>query len=344
MKIGFDGRVLSHATITGVERYATEILGQFKGKFEVVIFKPKSKNRYFQHLWEQFILPIRVLFSNVDILFCPAMALPLFLPKKIPIAVVLHDLSFMNYPEMYSWRFRNFYKFLIPFIIARADLVITPTENEKINILKYYPSIDKKLVAIHEGVGNKFKFKNFERTNFILAVGSTNIHKNLKSLLEAFYLIYEKIPHKLVIVGGGRSIISSDYLLQVVMDKIPADRIIFTGYVSDDDLVDWYNKADFFVFPSLFEGFGLPPLEAMSCGCPVLCSNRSCLPEVCGSAAKFFDPENVEVLSNLMLEIASNPQEKILMRDKGLVHSSNFSWTMAADRTVFSMYELLSKK
>jgi glycosyltransferase involved in cell wall biosynthesis len=343
IKLGFDGRVLSHHLITGVERYAIEILGQFNDRADVTIFKSKSKNRYFQHFWEQFIFPIKVLYGDIDMVFCPAMALPLLLPKKIPITVVIHDLSFLNYPKMYSWKFRTFYRLLMPLIIKRADLIITPTENERLNIIKFYPDASKKLVAIHEGVGVNFKYNNNQRLDIILAVGSTNIHKNLKALLEAFIQIYNKIQHKLVIVGGSRSIISNDSTLQGIVENIPPDRILFTGYVTDDDLIDWYNKADLFVFPSLFEGFGLPPLEAMSCGCPVLCSNRSCLPEVCGSAARYFDPENIAMLSQLMLETSLDLPKKVLMREEGLAHSSNYSWNSVADKTFSAMIGLLHK-
>lgn len=343
IKLGFDGRILAHPLITGVERYALEMLDQFNVKVDTTIFKPKSKNRYFQHFWEQFILPIEVLYSDVDIIFCPAMAIPLLVSKKIPIAVVIHDLSFLNYPYMYSWKFRTFYRLLMPFIMKRADLIITPTENERLNIIKFYPDVTKKLVAIHEGVGEDFKYKNSQRLDLILAVGSTNIHKNLRALLEAFLQIFNQIPHKLVIVGGSRSIISNDTTLQGIVNEIPPDRILFTGYISDSDLIDWYNKADLFVFPSLFEGFGLPPLEAMSCGCPVLCSNRSCLPEVCGSAAIYFDPENVPMLSKLILETSLDEGKKDLMREKGLAHSSKYSWNLVADKTFEAMLRLLDK-
>jgi len=341
LRLGFDGRVFLHEKITGVERYSREIHNNLMNLVDVQLFMPHTHNRYAQHLWVQTGLPLMAHRSKVDVLFCPVMAAPLLIGKEIPVVVTVHDLSFFQFPEMYSWSFRNYYQKLMPWVLRKAARVITPTSAEKSNIIRRFPFVADKIDAIHEGVAEHFYFQDKVREHIILAVGSTNKHKNLAALLNAFAKITSLIPHRLVIVGGARSIISADMRIGEAMSNIPEDRVSLTGYVSDSELADWYNRADLFVFPSLFEGFGLPPLEAMACGCPVIVSNRSCLPEVCGDAAVYCNPEDVAELAKTITELAVDEYRKEALRVSGLQHAAAYTWKIAAEQTIVTINKVL---
>ena len=334
MRLGFDGRVFRHAAVTGVERYARELYNHLGMLTKLELFLPQATSRYGQHLWVQTGLPYAARRAKLDVLFCPVMAAPLWLDRRIKLVVTVQDLMCFRFPEMYSWAFRNYYRVLIPLVIRRADRILTLTQAERENIISLYPFADEKVEAIHLGVADRFVWEKCAREQVILAVGSTNKHKNLSGLLRAFALIADQIPHQLVIVGGGRSIISSDDSIDEILRFLPAGRVTLTGYVSDDELAGWYNRADFFVFPSFFEGFGLPPIEAMACGCPVIVSNCSCLPEVCGDSASYCNPDDPADIARAMLTLARDPDEKDRLREKGLRHAMKFGWRRCAELTL----------
>jgi glycosyltransferase involved in cell wall biosynthesis len=341
MKLGFDGRVFCHEKVTGVERYARELYQKFDELDDVELFMPQTHSRYTQHLWVQTRLPLEALRSEVDLLFCPVLAAPIMLNKQIPLVVTVPDLAFLRFPDMYSWAFRTYYHLLMPWVLRRANLVLTISHTEQCNIIEQFPFVENKIETVHLGVAEHFYARGQEREPIILAVGSTNKHKNLASLLYAFALITTLIPHRLVIVGGSRSIISADPRIGEAMKNIPEGRVSLTGYVSDDELVDWYNRADLFVFPSLFEGFGLPPLEAMACGCPVIVSNRSCLPEVCGDAATYCDPEDFTEMARIIAELSADEPKKRAMSEQGLRHAAAYTWKRTAEQTMSAFRKVL---
>ncbi len=342
MIIGFDGRVFSHKEMTGVERYSLEIFNQFKAlNKHVVMYKPNAESRYIQHLWEYSILPIKAKNSKVDLLFCPAGAAPFNLDRKMKLVVTIHDIAFLKFPEIYSFQFRKYYQTVLPLIIRRADRIIAISNSELQNIVQRYPQAENKIGAIHEGISGSFEFRNLNRERTILAVGSLNRHKNLSSLLKAFKRNLNRIPHKLVIVGSKRDIISRDSTLYELIDEIPGNRIVLKGYVSDNELADLYNKADLFVFPSIYEGFGLPPLESMACGCPVVASDVASLPEVCGDAAYYVDPYDISDIAKGIYDVLNDEQLQNQLRQKGLERVKLFSWKKTAKEILEVFDEIL---
>src|SRR6267143_612391 len=160
---------------------------------------------------------------------------------------------------------------------------------------------------------------------YLLFVGNVKPHKNLVRLVTAFGAIVDSIPHDLVIVGRKEGFITHDRVVERVAAKL-GDRIMFTGFVEDTRLRQYLKHADAFVFPSLYEGFGLPPLEAMASGCPVIASRVASLPEVCGDAALYCDPYDTGDISRKMLYLLSSQDLRMELREKGVLHAHRFSW------------------
>ncbi|MDP9902194.1 glycosyltransferase family 4 protein [Variovorax ginsengisoli] len=336
MKLAFDGRVFRHENIGGVERYAQSLYDQLKKISDVELLVPKSHDRYSQHLWVQTGLPMATMRAKADALFCPVTAGPVFLPRSVRLVVTIHDLAYFRFPDMYSSAFRNYYKVLLPAVVKRADAIIALTEVERKNIVSYFPGIEKKISVVYSGVGHEFRVSNSvaPKEKIILAVSSLNKHKNITALVNAFSSVHDKIPHKLVLVGGARSIISTDNSIAEALKNIPADRVVLTGYVSDKELIDWYRRAEIFVFPSLFEGFGLPPLEAMSAGCAVIASDRSCIPEVCGEGAIYFDAGSPVALAESMMNLSRDDALRDDLRTRGILHAAKFNWERTGELTL----------
>jgi len=161
--------------------------------------------------------------------------------------------------------------------------------------------------------------------------------------LKAFSLVVNEIPHKLIIVGSKDSGLPIEEEINEVLEKIPSDRVIFTGKLSDEEIIELYNKSEFFVFPSLYEGFGFPPLEAIACGCPVIVSNVSSLPETVGYAGLFVDPYNPEDIANKMVLLAGSENLRNELREKGFERVKNFSWDKAAKEHVDVFKEVLNE-
>ncbi|MCX8042461.1 MAG: glycosyltransferase family 4 protein, partial [Thermodesulfobacteriaceae bacterium] len=222
--------------------------------------------------------------------------------------------------------------FIYRVVTKRANAVITVSEFSKAEILKYFPELENKIYVIYNGVNhNKFRPLDLPRKKQILFIGAIAKHKNISVILEAFLKVISKIPHKLVIVGSKDSGMPSDENITRILSMIPPNRIEFTGKVSDDDVVNLYNTSDLFIFPSIYEGFGLPLLEAMACGCPIIASKASSIPEVCGDSAIYFDPYSSEELATRILEMANNEAMKKDVIQKGIRRAKEFSWRKAAE-------------
>lgn len=333
MNFGFDGRIFEHKIVTGVERFSRLTLNELKKNAQIKVYSPpKISNRYLDHLWTYTGLPIQCARTGIDALYCPASSAPFNLSSKIGLVVTIHDISYLRFPEHYSRSFAEYYKFVLPKIIKRADAITTVSNTELKNIVEYFPEASTKISVVYPGISKKFLNLGLERMPIILAVGSINKHKNLTTLVKAFSQSIEYIPHKLIIVGGKRDIISSDSELHIAIKRIPSDRIEIVGHISDEDLIKLYNKAEIFVFPSIFEGFGAVPLEAMACGCAVIASNASAIPEVCEHAAYYFDPKDVFSLTDAIILVAQDAALRESLFIAGKERSSLFSYKKTAEK------------
>ncbi len=338
MNLLFDARVLTHKSYTGVENYAKNILDNIKDKFDINILKPKTSNKYLAHLWTHFILP----FQKADLLFCPANIAPVFVPKNKKLVVTIHDVAFQTYPNSFSKFFRLYYKFIIPINVKRADKIITVSNSSKNEIEKYYSNSKGKIEVIYLGLDKRYKvIEHITKEKSILFVGSLNERKNFSSIIEAFELV-NKDAYKLVIVGNFSSNFSINDETSSLLKKAKENKNIeFKSNISDDELVKIYNKAELFIFPSFYEGFGLPPLEAMACATPVITSNLTSMPEVCGDAVIYCNPYSVEDIKEKIDLVLSDKNLQKQMIQKGLARVKEFTWEDSAKKHVAAFKEVL---
>jgi len=297
-------------------------------------------------VWEQLILPDLATRLRATVLFSPAYALPL--RTTIPGVVTVHDLAFLRYDNVHPHLNRWYLTWITRASVRRAKCVIAVSESTKKELEQLLGVPTDKIRVIHNGVSRHFRkvppteaAQVRERyrlpDNYILYVGNIEPRKNLPVLLKAFDQIKEKsfVPHQLVILGQRAWMYGAvDSTWQALKAK---DHVVFTGYVPAEDLPAIYSLADVFVYPSLYEGFGLPVLEAMACGTPVITSNTSSLPEVAGDAAELVDPRSVDALSRALCRLIHDHNYRQQLVRKGLERAAMFSW----ERTAVATLELL---
>ncbi|MCX7705825.1 MAG: glycosyltransferase family 4 protein [bacterium] len=265
---------------------------------------------------------------------------------NIPSVITLHDVSYLTHPEFFPVCERLKMKFAMMHSIRKARKVITVSQFSKSEILKMYKVADEKIYVIHNGISDEFKpsskieiqktLKKFGiHSPYILSVSNLQPRKNLKGLIDSFLNVLkkdEKFPCVLVIVG--RKLWLYDEIFSEIRNSQFREKIIFTGYIDNRDLVCLYSGAEMFVYISFYEGFGFPPLEAMACGCPVITSNTSSLPEVTEDAAIHVDPENLEEISSVIVHLYKSKGLKASLKEKGFRQAKKFSWDQCAERTL----------
>lgn len=350
MKIAFNGRFLGRQ-VTGVERVALETLralhsamaeqqAGFTG-LEVAVLLPSAVpapegfplfafrhvGQFNGHAWEQFELPRALRAGEVLVSLCNTS--PIAVKRQV---VVIHDAATVAAPAGYSWTFRTWYKAMIAALMHRAAIVATVSQFSKNELIRFFGIPKARLAVLTEGIDhmkrsmadtaiiNKHKLHD---KPFVLAVSSQQPNKNFGLLIEAVAML-ESPPFDVVIVGGsGHAAFASKSIAQ-------PDFVKNLGYVSDAELIALYGAATCFVFPSVYEGFGLPPVEAMAVGCPVLSSSAASLPEVCGEAALYFAPDKPkELLAHIQL-VMGDSQLRARMRGMGLDHVQNMTWRRTA--------------
>jgi len=330
--------------LSGVQRYALEVSAHLHGISPDVRFcSPKNtlpvySGRGFRsdtfgwfsgQLWEQVELPNYLYKNGHAVLLNLSNTAPLTYDRSV---VVIHDLSFMRHPEWFSRKFYYFYRALIPLIAKSALHIITDSNFSKTEILSLLKIPDGRVAVVAPGGGFVNNRSALRRNNslgrYILTVSSINPRKNLAALIKAFNKIGDP-DLKLVVVGEYNSVFSGGRLHEgFVGDK----RIVFAGYLDDARLVELYSNALCFVYPSLYEGFGLPPLEAMSCGCPVVSSDVASLPEVCGDAAEYVDPYSIDDIARGVVTVLNSPSRRAQLISRGAERVKMFSWRVAATK------------
>jgi len=336
LKILIDGRTLAHTSTTGIQRHAQEIITALK---EADISIPRYKNRYYQQLWEHTLLPFYA--RKYDLLFCPSNVAPYWHFKKTKLVVTVHDLAFIDFPAEYSSFFQKYYTHLIPWVIKKADRVLTISAFSKERIEKEYPLAIGKVNVIHHGISDKFTPQGALKENFVLYVGAVNEIKNFQGVLEVFMQeSFNKVPLKMILAS------SSSFKQSAKVEKILADvahhnNIEIIDFVDQEDLKVYYQKAKVFLFPSFHESFGFPPLEAMACGTPVIVSNVTALPEVCGDAALYVDPNDKEDITNKLLQLYHDDVLQEVMIAKGVQRAGVFTWDKSAEEHIKIFEEVL---
>jgi glycosyltransferase involved in cell wall biosynthesis len=301
-----------------------------------------------------------VLRHKLDIFFFPAVYsyFPIF--NRTKVVVTLHDLIADNHPELIfpNPRSRLFWKLKQDLAVKQASLIATVSEHSKREIKRFFDLPDDRLRVIPEAARPIFrrveqdvrsrsvlaKYGIGPSERFLLYVGGISPHKNLSTLIDGFAELEAKQPDvKLILVGDYKDdpfLSSYPQLKRQVEDHGLEAKVIFTGYVPDEELVYFYNAAALLVFPSFDEGFGLPAIEAMSCGTPVAASDRGSLPELLGDAGTFFDPSDALDVAAKVNAALSDPAGLLAMRERGLKRSESFRWHKAAEETLAIFNEL----
>lgn len=312
-------------------------------------FKVPSRVKPYS-LWEQILIPYLIRRLKPDLAYFPNFNIPLI--KFCPYVVTIHDLIYLLYPEDGPSRLSFYYaRFMLKKASEKAEIVITDSEYSRRDIIRYLGMPEDRLITIPAAAAeafrplnetadrDKIKEKYGVKKDFILYAGNHHRHKNILTLLEAFGHLREKSFYNLVIAGGGDW--RTKELVREVQKLNLQDDVIFTGFVSPEDLPLLYNAASLFVFPSLYEGFGLSPLEAMACAVPVIASNKGSLPEVLGNAAVLIDPLNSVELRAAMEKVLGSQELRRELGRKGLEQAKSFSWRNTAEK-MFNLFNKIS--
>ncbi len=345
-------------TIDGRNQYGLMVTrGQLKNaptffdQFEVYQAPFSNENHIFGDPWEFFLLPKELRKRGVNLFHGPAFMAPPF-HKGFKSVSTIHDLVAFHHPHTIPTKYAYYMRFLIHLMIRRADAIITVSEFIRHEIIQQFKVDEGRIFAVPNSVSDHFrpvddnerinalKLKYGIKKRYFLHVGNIEPRKNLVNLFRACDRIWDKLHNDFQLVVVGKR----GWLYSEIFDTLKkaefSSNVVFTGYVSDDDMPVLYSGADFFIFPSVYEGFGLPILEAMRCGVPVITSRVASLPEVAGEAALYVNPHNPDDIAEKMMTLAYDDTLKEALREKGFHQARNFSWEKTARKTL-DVYEMV---
>ncbi len=361
MTIGIEAERANLPNPTGVERYAAELirnLAKLDQRNQYVLYFRTKPQQWFYELpknftikvipfpkfWTQIRISWEMIIHPVDVLFIPASALPLWHPKKTVMTV--HDVAWRIYPDAFTKFMRYYQEFSAKFAVWSAAKILTVSQATKDDVVKFYGAPADKIVATHLAYDESFHPRSYEEVQpvldkyglvyqkYALFLGTMQPRKNIVRLVEAFQKIRKenRVEEKLAIFGG------KGWLWEPIFEKIQAASIDgsvkYCNYASKEDLPFLIAGAKLLTLPALYEGFGLPPLEAMASGVPVVVSNISSLPEVVGEAGRLIDPMSVDSIADGLLEVLMNNKLREDMIAKGLAQSKKFNWENTARQTL----------
>jgi len=294
-------------------------------------------------LWEQLVQPVHLLQEGIDLLHSLAFVQPVFLPCAG--IVTIYDLSFILFPQRFQpWR-RLYLKWGTRYSVRSARRIIAISASTKQDIINLLGVPEDKVDVVPCGVDQDFQpIENGRLLNdlrkkrhlperMLLFVGTIEPRKNLTTLLKSYALLRKQVQTPPLVIGGPKGWHHQE-VFTLAQELGLQESVIFPGYIPREELTLWYNAADCFIYPSLYEGFGLPPLEAMACGTPVITSSTSSLPEVVGEAGILVSPDSVEEIAEAMQSVLTDAELRADMRRKGLSRARTFSWQRAARETV----------
>lgn len=289
--------------------------------------------------WKTFGRPsYNFFFGESDIFHFPNFVIrPVRQGKKV---VTIHDVSFLRLPEFAEPKNLKFLTAQIHSTVAQADQIITDSRFTEEELLHFFPEAKGKTSTIHLGVDSRFKPMPVKQEKIILFVGNIEPRKNLPSLFKAFEILldrYSQLADYKIVIAGMKG-----WLYEGVFEALGENKykskIKFLDFVPDEKLPELYSKASVFVYPSFYEGFGLPPLEAMSCGIPVISARKASLPEVLGDAAIWIDPDQPESITHALKDVLLDELKMQSLKNKGLAQAAKFHWSRTAQETL-KIYE-----
>jgi glycosyltransferase involved in cell wall biosynthesis len=367
MKIGIDAMLLS-GTFSGVEQYILNVCRAFpqsESDLSVTVFAPRGfkdekvtsnnsvkienalisgKSRTVRIFWEQFWLPFKVFSYKFDLMHFPGYIHPYV--KGIPTVLTVHDIIAITAPELCKKTNKYYYQKFLKRSVNRATRIITPTDRVKEELWRFFKKPKAQIDVIPMGtdmvelcpivnVPVREKY-GIGKEPYVLFVGNIEPKKGVWLLIKGVFaaLMHKNLPHKLVI--AGQRAWKSKHVFKLIneLGESFKERVIFTGYIEREDICALYKEAELFVFPSLLEGFGIPPLEAMSCGTPVLVSSEPSLSETYTGSAHFFKIGDLKELREKIEFLLENDSERNKYTDKGLQLAHSLTWKKCMERTL----------
>ena len=361
MKIGIDGRAAKWYRGTGIGTYTYQLITNLskydnlnhyltfipedsdlnlKDNFSIEYTKDSSNNNF----WDDVKVPNLLENFNMELYHVPQNGVGLSGNVNCPKTITLHDIIPLRMPQTVSDRYLRIFNEEMPKILDNCDGIITVSEFSKLDIAEEFNFPKEKIFVTHLAAEDiyrpidrayckKFIKDNYKiADNFILYVGGYSPRKNIIGILEAFSLLKDNLKEDLKIVITGKKGISYEIYKNKAIELGISNSVIFTDFIPLNDLPIFYNACEFLVYPSFYEGFGLPPLEAMACGVPVIASNVTSLPEVCRNSAILIDP--IDELCYSMERVLTDSFLKLTMIERGLSTSNNYSWKNTALNTI----------
>lgn len=371
MKIGIDGRAARWYRGTGIGTYAYELINNINKmdrindyllflpddnpkdlnlspNFEINLISEVKKDNF----WEEVDIPNILNNTGIDIYHVPQNGIGLPQEKKCPFVITLHDVIPYKMPETVGPQYLDIYKKEIPDIIPLCDGIITVSSYSKNDISETLGFPQDKIYVTHlaaediylpmdrnwcrDIIKKKYKIEN----EFILYVGGFSPRKNIKGLIQAFSILKSKMDRKLKLVILGKKGRSYYDYRDLAINLNMKEDVIFPGFIPVEELPFFYNAAKIFCYPSFYEGFGLPPLEAMACGTPAVVSNCTSIPEVLGDDAVYINPSNIDEIAEKLLMLINDENLYKSISIKGLIRSSMYSWKKTAAETISILYKI----
>jgi glycosyltransferase involved in cell wall biosynthesis len=363
--IGIDGSRLSIGERTGTETYSFHLLqalatlqanepvrvylnapdppGELSSDFEYVAMP-------FPRFWTHGRLSWEMVRRPPGVLFVPSHVVPLWHPRSV---VTIHDLGYLHEPEAHTPSQRRMLDWTTRWSCRAATKIIAISNATRFDLVKHYGVDEQKIRVIYHGISSSMtrasdhaieevKAKYGLPNRYILFVGTVQPRKNIARIAAAMKIVSDSGLPQILVVAGKAGWLSEEVEQAIAATGRP-DLLMRIGYVADRDLAALYSGADVFCFPSMYEGFGLPVLEAMACGTPVVTSTRSSLPEIAGDAAVLVDPTSVESIGAALVRVLSNPDERVRLVDAGRRRAHQFSWEVCAKETLELLLEVRDK-
>ena len=371
MKVGIDARAAIWYRGTGIGTYTYQLI---RSLYELKI--PGLEYRYFwpgdeykdldirdesvfnsiekskDKFWEEVHIPTRLCDENIDIYHVPQNGIGLPLTKICPVVVTIHDLIPYVYPETVGRSYLKVFLAQMPEIVERADKIITVSKCSKRDIQRILGVPADKIAITYEAPEPIYQPMDKQESkklaaekyglhkDYILYIGGFSPRKNVQGLISAFKEILPDLKRDVQLALVGKQVREFNELLVLIEALGIQDKVVWTGFAPVEDLPYLYSGAEVFVYPSLYEGFGLPPLEAMACGTPTITSSTSSIPEVVGKSALFFNPFDASQLAEALYKVLTNEELRQRLSEKGLKRARKFTWKKTAEGTLEVYREL----
>ena len=372
MKIGIDGRAAKWYRGTGIGTYTYQLincLNRIDNINKYLLFMPESskhdislrENFYLNNItegkesnfWDEVNIPNILKDKNIELYHVPQNGVGLPVDKKCRFAITLHDVIPYKMPETVSDRYLKIFSDHIPKIVSQCDGIITVSNYSKKDIIETFNFPEDKVYVTHLASEDIYrpldkrvskyiakKYYSIE-SDFILYVGGFSPRKNIIGLIESFSKLISVYKKDIKLVIAGKQGKSYEIYKQRAEELHISDKVLFPGFVLMDHLPYIYNASQLFVYPSFYEGFGLPPIEAMSCGVPVIASNVTSVPEVVGDGALLINPKDIDNLCSSMLRVLSDEELRSKLIKSGIIKSADLSWEKTANETISAYNKII---